>query len=162
MPSSFTKAGLHFQSIDTVPYRGLQKFVRNPEVKRRRYRLLTRLLDRRSILALENKALTVLRNLLRTYGLELWSSAKHSDYYCHSKHYSHKFYAIWTDTPNYVSNRTIHFYLKVPFIQDLISTRCKKVHSRLSAYPNPLIDQLSYLTLHDNPNRWFSWARPSF
>ncbi|KAL1116709.1 hypothetical protein AAG570_005181 [Ranatra chinensis] len=120
----------------------------------RRYKLLQRLLDKRSKLRTENKLL-VYNSIIKpiwAYGAEIWGSAKPSNVN-RIQTLQSKILRRIVDAPPYVSNLTIHTDLKIPFVKDFIATRYRKFHSKLYSQPNPLVKKLSSTTLPDNPPR---------
>ncbi|KAL1132846.1 hypothetical protein AAG570_010798 [Ranatra chinensis] len=109
----------------------------------RRYKLLQRLLDKRSKLRTENKLL-VYNSIIKpiwAYGAEIWGSAKPSNVN-RIQTLQSKILRRIVDAPPYVSNLTIHSDLKIPFVKDFIATRNRKFHSKLYS-----------TTLPDNPPR---------
>ncbi|KAL1117158.1 hypothetical protein AAG570_004485 [Ranatra chinensis] len=120
----------------------------------RRYKLLQRLLDKRSKLRTENKLL-VYNSIIKpiwAYGAEIWGSAKPSNVN-RIQTLQSKILRRIVDAPPYVSNLTIHTDLKIPFVKDFIATRYRKFHSKLYSHSNPLVKKLSSTTLLDNPPR---------
>ncbi|KAL1122174.1 hypothetical protein AAG570_003579 [Ranatra chinensis] len=120
----------------------------------RRYKLLQRLLDKRSKLRTENKLL-VYNSIIKpiwAYGAEIWGSAKPSNVK-RIQTLQSKILRRIVDAPPYVSNLTIHTDLKIPFVKDFIATRYRKFHSKLYSHSNPLVKKLSSTTLPDNPPR---------
>jgi hypothetical protein len=41
------------------------------------------------------------------------------------------------DAPWYVSNATLHAYLGISYVQDVIYQKCNKHHTRLESHENP-------------------------
>ncbi|KAL4136298.1 hypothetical protein QTP88_007846 [Uroleucon formosanum] len=108
----------------------------------------------RSNLSLNNKLL-IYKQIIRpamTYGIQIWGTSKNSNI--------NKFQAfqsislrLLTNSPWYVSNRSLHKDLKIPTISELASNHYKKFHKNTINHPNPLISNLSSLSLPDNPIR---------
>ena len=62
-----------------------------------------------------------------------------------------------TDAPWYVTNLTLHYDLKIPFVRDVITDRYAKHHWKLVTHPNPTLQQL----LDANQPRRLKRTRPS-
>jgi len=94
----------------------------------------------RSNLSLNNKLL-IYKQIIRpamTYGIRIWGTSKNSNI--------NKFQAFQsinlrylTNSPWYVSNRSLHKDLKLPTISKLASNHYKKFHTNTINHPNPLI-----------------------
>jgi hypothetical protein len=111
-----------------------------PQTTNRRYRMLIRILDTRSRLTLNNKIL-IYNSIIKPlwiYRLELWGSTKPTNLQIFKSLQSKIIHKI-ANAPYYVSNITLHNDLKVPFFQDLVTTRYNKFHSSLSLHTNPLV-----------------------
>jgi len=116
----------------------------------------------RSNLSLKNKLL-IYKQIIRpamTYGIQIWGTSKNSNL--------KKFQAfqsinlrLLTNSPWYVSNFTLHNDLKIPTISEIASNHYKKFHKYTINHPNPLISNLSSLSLPDNPIRRLKrkWSR---
>lgn len=120
----------------------------------RRYRLLQRLLDKRSKLSTHNKRLiyTTIIQPTWSYGIEIWGRAKPSNLH-RIQTLQSKILRKIVDAPFYVNNRTLHSDLNIPFIQDLASSRYLNFHSRLAGHPNPFANSLSSRVIPGNPQR---------
>jgi hypothetical protein len=87
-----------------------------------------------------------------TYVKQIWGTSKNSNL--------NKFQALQcinvrllTNSPWYVSNRTLHKDLKISTISELASNHNKKFHKNTINHPNLFISTLSSLSLPDNPIR---------
>lgn len=150
-------------SANQVRYLGLyldKRLTWNPHTRLKRtdcnyrYKLLKRLLDKRSKLTLLNKKrlyITILAPVWR-YGLELYGTAKRTNLN-RLQTLQSKILRTIVNAPFYVSNHTIHSDLNIPFVSDLAQSRYTKFHSKLSSHSNPLIHDLSTTTLPNNPRR---------
>ncbi|WP_373424456.1 RNA-directed DNA polymerase [Pantoea sp. Taur] len=148
---------------DTVRYLGFlldKRLTWNPHTRlkrqelNRRYSQLYRLLNRNSHLSLDNKLLiykTILKPIW-TYGLELWGTAKHTNIK-RIQSFQSKVLRTIVNAPYYVSNKTLHNDLNIPFVLDLIPSKFSKFHLNLSNHPNPLAQSLSTITHPYNPPR---------
>uniref|UniRef100_A0A023F705 Putative reverse transcriptase rna-dependent dna polymerase n=1 Tax=Triatoma infestans TaxID=30076 RepID=A0A023F705_TRIIF len=148
---------------DHVRYLGLyldKRLTWNPHTRlkraelNKRYKLLARLLDKRSKLTLQNKRrlYTSLLAPIWTYGLELYGTAKRSNIN-RLQTLQSKILRRIVNAPFYVSNHSIHTDLNIPFIPELAKTRYNKFHQKLSFHPNPLAANLFSTTLPSNPRR---------
>ena len=120
----------------------------------RRFPLLQHLLDKRSKLPIHYKKLvytTIIRPIW-TYGIELWGSIKPSNS-SRIQSLQSKILRKILDAPYYVTNKLIHKDLNIPFVADLTQNRYASFYSKLLNHPNPLILNLSSLTIPDNPPR---------
>ena len=159
---------VYFNSIqlpfsDTVRYLGFlldRRLTWNPHTRlkrqelNRRYGQLYRLLNRKSKLSGENKLLiykTILKPIW-TYGLELWGTAKFSNIK-RIQSFQSKVLRTIVNAPFYVTNKTLHHDLNIPFILDLIPAKFSKFHQNLSHHPNPVVQSLSSTTHPYNPLR---------
>lgn len=116
----------------------------------------------RSNISLNNKIL-LYKQLIRpamTYGIQIWGSTKTSNLNLFQSFQSINL-RLLTNSPWYVSNRTLHHDLSIPTIPVLASTHYKKFHSTTINHPNPLISNISSLTLPNNPPRRLkrNWSR---
>ena len=158
-------------TADVVKYLGLyidKRLTWNPHTRLKRqetntrYRTLLRILDNRSRLPLENKLLlyNTLLKPMWAYGVELWGSAKPSNI---SKIQSlqSKILRKIISAPFYVTNKTIHSDLKVPFVREYAIDRYRRFHEKLDHHPNPLARNLQSLHIPDNPLRRLNrqWPR---
>jgi hypothetical protein len=117
-------------------------------MKRQQLRLKVRqmnwLIGNRSQLFLENKVL-LYKAILKpiwTYGIELWGCANPSNTKILQSFQSKSLRSI-KGAPWYVSNKTLHENLNIPFITDVIKQRANRYRSRLSGHVNQLIADLS-------------------
>jgi len=110
-----------------------------------------------------NTKLLIYKQIIRssmTYGIQLWGSSKKSNIQIFQS-----FQAIClrliTNAPWYVSNLTLHSDLKIPNIHSLASHYYKSFHKNTFNHSNPLISNLSSLTLPNNPPRRLkrNWPR---
>ncbi|KAF0716880.1 Uncharacterized protein FWK35_00027208 [Aphis craccivora] len=100
-----------------------------------------------------NTKLVIYKQILHpsmTYGIQLWGTSKQSNI---QKFQSFQSICLChlTNAPWYVSNLTLHSDLKIPNIYTLASHCYKLFHKNTVNHPNPLISDLSSLTLPDNP-----------
>jgi hypothetical protein len=114
------------------------------------------LIGNRSQLSLENKVVLYKAILMPiwTYGIELWGCAKPSNTKILQSFRSKTLRSI-TGAPWYVSNKTPHEDLNIPFITDVIKQRANRYRSRLSGHGNQLIADLS--KPHANERRLKKW-----
>ncbi|KAI5753871.1 hypothetical protein M8J77_004006 [Diaphorina citri] len=101
------------------------------------------LLGPKSKLSLENKVL-LYKMILKpvwTYGIELWGCAKPSNINIIQRFQS-KTLRSMLGAPFYVSNKTIHDDLKVPFVTEEIKERPINYQKRIPNHPNQLIRTL--------------------
>lgn len=77
-----------------------------------------------------------------TYGIELWGCAKPSNINIIQRFQS-KVLRSMLGAPFYVSNRTIHEDLKIPFVTDVIKSRPQKYQKRIPNHANHLIRDLN-------------------
>lgn len=102
-----------------------------------------------------NIKLLLYKTLLKpiwTYGLQLWGNAKKSNL--------NKIQAFQNITlrklfnaPPYISNHTLHLDCNLNTIHDEAKRFYKKFHNCLSSHSNPLIKNLSSLTIPGSPPR---------
>jgi hypothetical protein len=103
-----------------------------------------RLLGRKSKLSLENKLL-LYKCILKpvwSYGIQLWGCAKPS----HTKiiqRLQSKILRSITNAPRFVSNRTLHSDLHIPFVDTEINRLSKVYHQRLAEHQNALIAEMT-------------------
>ena len=159
---------VYFNSIplplsDTVRYLGFildKRLTWNPHTRlkrqqlNRRYGQLYRLLNRKSQLSVDNKLLiykTILKPIW-TYGIELWGTAKLSNIK-RIQSFQSKILRTIVDAPFYVSNKTLHNDLHMPFVIDLIPKNFSKFHQKLIHHPNPVAQSLSSSSHPYNPPR---------
>lgn len=105
------------------------------------------LLKRKSQLSLENKIL-IYKCILRpiwTYGIELWGCSKPTNTKI-LQTFQSKTLRMMSDAPWYVSNKTLHNDLNVPYVTEVIKHFSTKYETRTNDHENPLINEL----LHTN------------
>ncbi|KAE9540869.1 hypothetical protein AGLY_004114, partial [Aphis glycines] len=56
-----------------------------------------------------------------------------------------------TKASYYVSNHTLHLDLSIPFVADVAKTHYQRFHNRLLNHRNPLLPNISSLTIPGNP-----------
>ena len=101
------------------------------------------LIGRRSQLPLENKIL-IYKAIIKpiwTYGIELWGYVSTSIIAILQRSQS-KILRTMTDTPWYVSNKTIHEDLGNPFITNTTHEKSIKYYNKLEIHTNPLVQPL--------------------
>jgi hypothetical protein len=106
----------------------------------------------RSNIPLNNKTL-IYKQRIRpaiTYDIQIWGLTKFSNLKLLQSFQSINL-RLLTQAPWYVSNNTLHNDLKIPYLSAFASTHYKKFHANTLAYSNPLISNLSSLTIPDNP-----------
>jgi len=108
-----------------------------------KFKQLYWLLGRKSPLSLGNKVLVykVAIKPVLTYDIELWGCASNSSIAILQRCQS-KILRSMADAPRYVSNSTLHKYLGIPFIRDVLQERSTKHHDRLEIHPNALLQPL--------------------
>lgn len=114
------------------------------------------LIGRRSNMSLENKILiykTVIKPIW-TYGIALWGCASKSNVAIIQR-CQPKFLRQIVDAPWYVSNRTIHFDLKIPMVQEVIHEMAAKHNNKLEVHPNTVVENL--LTPRNNKRLKRQW-----
>jgi hypothetical protein len=102
------------------------------------------LLGRKSKLSLENKLL-LYKCIIKpvwTYGIQLWGCAKPSHTQIIQRLQSKILRSI-TNAPWFVSNRTLHNDLHIPFVTTEISRLSKLYHQRLAGHQNALIAEMT-------------------
>ncbi|PNF30905.1 hypothetical protein B7P43_G03641 [Cryptotermes secundus] len=136
-----------------VKYLGLyldQKLTWRTHIKKKRQQLTLKerqlrwLLGKRSQLSLENKTL-LYKALLKpiwTYGIELWGCARPSNTKILQTFQSKTLRRI-TGAPWYVTNRTTHNDLNIPFITEEIRKHATRHRTRITGHENPLIVELT-------------------
>ncbi|KAL4098126.1 hypothetical protein QTP88_022788 [Uroleucon formosanum] len=110
-----------------------------------------------------NVKLLMYKSLIKpiwTYGLQLWGNAKKSNT---NRIQTFQNIALrkLTNSPPYISNRTLHVDLKIKSVKEEAVTYYKRFYNRLSSHPNPLIKALSANTIPGNPPRRLkrNWCR---
>jgi len=111
---------------------------------------------------LKNKLL-IYKMLLKpiwVYGIQLWGSAKPTNIN-RIQTYQSKTLRQITKAPYYVSNHTLHHDLSVPFVVDVAKTYYKRFHNRLSNHRNPLMHDISSLSIPGNLSKRLKrkWCR---
>ena len=108
-----------------------------------RFRLLLKILDRRSNLSINNKLL-IYKTMLKpmwTYETELWGSAKPTNISKIQLRQS-KISQTITSAPYYVSNLTLQTDLKISYVKQVAVERYSAFHGPIP-HPNPLIQSIS-------------------
>ncbi|KAF0769516.1 Uncharacterized protein FWK35_00003355 [Aphis craccivora] len=113
-----------------------------------------------------NIKLLMYKSLLKpiwTYGLQLWGNAKKSNLNKIQAFQNMTLRKI-VNAPPYISNHTLHIDCNLKTIHDEAKHFYKKFHHRLSTHSNPLIKNLSSLTIPGNPPRRLkrNWCRDLF
>ncbi|KAF0709388.1 Uncharacterized protein FWK35_00030205, partial [Aphis craccivora] len=95
-----------------------------------------------------------------TYGLQLWGSAKISNTNRIQTFQNISLQRL-SNAPPYISNYILHNDLHMRTIVEEARIFYTRFHKRLHSHPNPLINDLSILTLPGNPNRRLKrkWCR---
>lgn len=107
--------------------------------------------------------LLIYKTLLKpiwTYGIQLWGSAKKTNLnkiQCFQNIALRKL----INAPPYISNHTLHTDLKLKTIHEEAKHFYKRFHNRLSSHSNPLIKNLSSLSIPGSPPRRLKrkWCR---
>jgi hypothetical protein len=102
------------------------------------------LLGRKSKLSLHNK-LIIYKAILKpvwTHGIELWGCAKPSNIKM-IQTYQSKLLRIITNAPWYVTNRTLHDDLRIPYITEVIHSLAATYRNRIRNHNNNIIQNLS-------------------
>lgn len=110
-----------------------------------------------------NVKLLIYKSLLKpmwTYGLQLWGNAKKSNTN-QIQTLQNKILRKITNSVPYISNLTLHTDLKIKTVHEEAVTFYKRFHSKLPSHTNPLISNLSSLTIPGNPPRRLrrEWCR---
>jgi hypothetical protein len=136
-----------------VKYLGLHldsKLTWRPHIKAKRLHLniktlkMNWLLGRKSQLSLNNK-LTIYKVILKpiwTYAIELWGCAKPTNIRI-LQNYQSKLLRTMTNAPWYVSNRTLHDDLNVPYITEVLHSQAVKYRIKIRHHSNNLIQPLT-------------------
>ena len=153
-----TSPRLRHSSVSWIPFRQKTNLEPTYQTKRqelnRRFGQLYRLLNRKSNLSIENKLLiykTILKPIW-TYGLELWGTTKFSNIK-RIQSFQSKVLRMIVNAPYYVTNKTLHHDLYIPYILDVIPSRFSNFHMNLIHHPNPLAQSLSSSSHPYNPPR---------
>ncbi|KAL4091805.1 hypothetical protein QTP88_026434 [Uroleucon formosanum] len=110
-----------------------------------------------------NVKLLIYKSLLKpmwTYGLQLWGNAKKTNINL-IQTLQNKILRKITNSEPYISNLTLHNDLKIKTVHEEAVTYYKRFHSKLPSHTNPLISNLSSLTIPGNPPRRLKreWCR---
>lgn len=127
-----------------------------------RFKQLFRLMSRRSKLPTTSK-LILYKYLLRPiwmYGGQIYGCAKPS-VLARIQRFQSKTLRTIIDAPFYVSNKTIHDDLRIPYINDVFFKIYKRFRDKATNHSNPLIRRLASVHLPDNPIRRLRrrWSR---
>jgi hypothetical protein len=101
------------------------------------------LLGRKSQLSLKNK-LTVYKVILKpiwTYGIELWGCSKPSNIKI-LQNYQSKVLRTITNAPWFVTNKTLHNDLMMPYITEVLHSQATNYRRKTQRHDNPLIQPL--------------------
>jgi len=101
---------------------------------------IKKLIGKNSHLSIENKLL-IHRAVIKpiwSYGTELWGCTSQSNIVIMLRSQS-KILRATTNTPRYVTNRTLHTDFNNPYVSDVINEIINKHHNKLEAHPNPLL-----------------------
>ena len=99
------------------------------------------LIVKHSPLSLENK-LPIYKRVLKpvwTYGIELWGCATKSNIAV-IQCYQSKLLRSMTNAPWYVSNHTLHFDLRMPYVYMVFRERTATHRTTLDSHPNSLME----------------------
>jgi hypothetical protein len=105
-------------------------------------------------LTIDNKLLiykTVLKPIW-TYGIQLWGCSSKTNQKLIQTAQS-KILRTIVNAPWYVSNRTIHTDLRIPYIEDVIKEHSKAHFKKLANHPNPLVEPLLHRQAHRRLHR---------
>jgi hypothetical protein len=80
-----------------------------------------------------------------TYGIELWGCASNSNTAIMQRAQSEILRTI-TNAPRYVTNRTLHTDLNIPYVSEVINERITKHLDKLESHPNPPVETLKQTT----------------
>lgn len=101
------------------------------------------LIGKKSLLNLDNKLL-LYKAIIRPvwlYGCELWGCASNSTVDIIQRFQS-KTLRIITGAPWFVSNRTLHADLNIPYVKEAVKQKATKYHDVLQTHPNEVIEPL--------------------
>ena len=96
-----------------------------------------------SPLSLENKTL-IYKTILKpvwTYGIELWGCASNSNIEIIQR-YQSKLLRLITSAQWYVTNRTLHSDLHIPYVREVFLERIADHRNSITSHPNPLVAPL--------------------
>jgi hypothetical protein len=82
-----------------------------------------------------------LATVSESYGIELWGCASNS-HIAKLQLSQSKILRMITNAPWYVTNETLHYDLKVPFIKDVIQEKSINHHDKLGNHSNPILQPL--------------------
>jgi hypothetical protein len=90
-------------------------------------------------LSIENKLLIYKAAIkpIWSYGMELWGCSSKSNIVIMQRPQSRILRTI-ANTPQYVTNHTLHTDFNILYVSDVIHERINKHHNNLEAHPNPL------------------------
>jgi hypothetical protein len=100
-------------------------------------------IGRKSPASLESKLLlyqTIIKSIW-TYGIELWGCASKS-HIAKMQRSQSKILRMIKNAPWYVTNQTLYYDLKVPFIKDVILEKSINHHDKLGNHSNPILQPL--------------------
>ena len=117
------------------------------------------LIGKHSPLSLENKLLIYKTVLIPvwTYGIELWECATKSSIAVIQR-YQSKLLRSMTNAPWYVSNHTLHFDLRIPYVYMVFQEWTATHRTTLDSHPNFLMEPL----VHPPKNRRLTFRRRNF
>jgi hypothetical protein len=101
------------------------------------------IIGRKSPTSLESKVLlykTIIKPIW-TYGIELWGCGSKS-HIAKMQRSQSKTLRMITNAPWYMTNKTVHDDLKVPFIKDVIQEKSINHHDKLGNHNNPILQPL--------------------
>jgi hypothetical protein len=99
------------------------------------------LIGKNAQLSFENKMLlykTIIKPIW-TYGAEIWGSKFNISIIQRSQS---KILSMIANVPWHVPNITLHEYLNVPFVKEVIKQRCTRYHNEIEGHVNILIQPL--------------------
>jgi hypothetical protein len=149
----------NIQQADQATYLGISldsKLTWRPHIVKKRKQMaleaaeLNWLIGKESCLSLSNKLLiykTVIKPIW-TYGIQLWSTACKSTVDIIQRPQSKLLRSI-TAAPWYISNRTLHTDLKIPYVKEIIHQHSIAYVNKLKNHDNPLLRPLYFLRLTD-------------
>jgi hypothetical protein len=150
---------------DEVTYLGLtldsklnwrQHIIKKRKQMDQKIKELNWLIGKTSYLSFDNKLLiykTVIKPIW-TYSIELWGCASKTNIAIIQRAKPKIFQSI-TNVPWYVSNLTLHKYLKTPYVTETIRENSTKYYNRLENHSNQLLQLL--LQPHENHRLNRNW-----
>ena len=72
------------------------------------------------------------------YGMELWGCAN----IIIMQRSQYKILRAITNAPGFATNHTLHTDFNIPYVSDVIHERINKLHIKLEAQPNPLLESI--------------------